>query len=289
MIRFSIVIPTYRRSGPLARCLAAVAALDYPREAVEVLVVDDGGASPELADVATPKVRLLRQEHAGPAAARNRGAEEAQGELLAFLDDDCEPAADWLRALEAALRAHPDALIGGRVVNALPRNVFSSASHTLTEYLYAYYNPVPQAARFFTSNNMAFRREAFLTVGGFDARYLRAAAEDRELCDRWASLGRPLVFRPEAVVAHAHELSPLAFWRQHLAYGAGAFHFHAARSRRNAVPIRIYPPSFYLRLLAYPFSRARLPRACALAGILAISQVANAAGFFRERRQARSR
>ena len=91
-----------------------------------VVVIDDGSAAP-LGDVCAPydQVKLVRQDNAGPAAARNRGAAEADGSrLLLFIDDDCEPHADWARTLVAAQADVAGRLVGGQVVNALPDNVF---------------------------------------------------------------------------------------------------------------------------------------------------------------------
>src|SRR5204863_3960920 len=91
--RSTIVVPTHERPAALAACLESLVALDYPREDFEVVVVDDGGRTPlePLLDPVRNRldVRLVRQERAGPAAARNAGAEHAQGDLLLFTDDDC--------------------------------------------------------------------------------------------------------------------------------------------------------------------------------------------------------
>ena len=99
----SIVIATYGRPRQLAACLEAVSGLDYPRDRFEVIVVDDGGPEP-VAPVAEPhrdrlRIRVERTERGGPGAARNAGARLADGELLAFIDDDCLPAPGWLRGL----------------------------------------------------------------------------------------------------------------------------------------------------------------------------------------------
>src|SRR5205085_2187047 len=100
---FSIIIPTYARLERLAICLGALARLEYPRDRFEVIVVDDGSDRSPESVISNFRDRfniiLLKQSHAGPATARNAGARKAKGDLLAFTDDDCEPASDWLRAL----------------------------------------------------------------------------------------------------------------------------------------------------------------------------------------------
>lgn len=281
---FSIVIPTYNRPAQLAVCLQACARLDYPRDRFEVIVVDDGGATPLDAVVARfhgmLAIKLLRHENAGPAAARNRGVSEARGEFLAFTDDDCAPESNWLRALASQFVASPDCAVGGQTLNALAHNIYSGASQLLISYLFSYYNAVPRAARFFPSNNLAFPAERFRAIGGFDVTYPRAAGEDRELCDRWLHCGYRMVYVEEAVVRHAHDLTFRTFLRQHFHYGCGAFCFHRIRARRGLHRIKVEPLSFYINMLRFPFVSTRGLRAPSLMLLLVVAQVANAAGFF---------
>jgi GT2 family glycosyltransferase len=282
---FSVVVPTYGRPRQLAACLAAMAAMAYPRDRFEVVVVNDGG--PPLDDVVESfrdriDVRLLVQEHTGPAAARNTGAASATGAYLAFTDDDCAPAPDWLSELEAPLANDPDILVGGRIVNALTRNPYSAASQLLIDYLYDYYEDHASAPRFFTSNNIAVRADRFREVEGFNSSFVLTAGEDREFCDRWQHAGLRLGFAPRAVVYHSHVLGIRNFVRQHFKYGRGAHHFHRARAERQQTRMKIEPPRFYLNLLRYPFQRTLGMTALPVAALLVVSQAANATGFFYE-------
>jgi GT2 family glycosyltransferase len=242
---FSIVIPTRSRPAQLAACLAAIARLDYPRDRIEVIVVDDGGGSTSSIDQPFDGLSINRivQPHAGPAAARNNGAGHASGEFLAFTDDDCEPDPNWLNALLERLRSRPEAAVGGRTINGLPDNPYSTASEEIVGYLYMHLNRDMERARFLTSNNFALPADRFREVGGFNERFTLAAGEDRDFCDRWRARGYSLAYAPEAIVRHAHALSLIAFISQQFNYGRAAFHF---RSRQ--------PLSFYLRLLAHPFT-----------------------------------
>jgi cellulose synthase/poly-beta-1,6-N-acetylglucosamine synthase-like glycosyltransferase len=283
----SIVIPTDNRPTELKNCLESLCGLDYPSECFEVIVVNDGGQIPLERAVAPLRdridLKLLSQSHSGPAIARNLGAAHAKGKFLAFTDDDCAPASNWLRKLAARFAMAPDLAVGSRTLNALPSNPYSTASQFLIDYLYTYYNADPNNARFLTTNSLALPAERFYAVGGFDTTFARAAAEDRELCDRWLHHGYKMIYAPEAVVYHAHALTLRTFWRQHLNYGRGAFHFHEIRARRDQTAIKVEPLSFYLNLVAYPFSRIRVGRSLLVAALLVIAQVANVAGFFLER------
>ena len=281
--RFSVVVPTYRRPRQLAVCLEALAALDYPRDLYEVIVVDDGSPQPPEGVVRAFRdrldVTLVSKPHRGPALARNAGAARARGDWLAFTDDDCVPAPEWLRLLGARLTGSPDCAVGGRVVNALPENPCSTASQLVVSWLYAYYNPEPERARFLSSNNFAMGAASFRGIGGFDETYPNAAAEDREICDRLLQRGHRIVYAPEAAVFHAHPLKFVGFCRQHFHYGRGAFCFRSVRGRRCATPIRLEPLSFYTGLLSRPFAEASGGRALSLAALAFVSQAVHAAGF----------
>ena len=282
----SVIIPTYERAGQLFACLGALAVQDYHRDRFEVLVVDDGSLiSPEpTVDTFRDRlnVRYLKQEHAGPAAARNHGAAVAKGEILAFTDDDCAPAPDWLRSLATSLASRSDCVLGGRTINELANNPYSTASQVIVDYLYARWNSDPDHATFFTSSNFTLPAKIFHDVGGFDTSWIRAAGEDRDLCDRLISRGYRLKYAPGAVVGHAHPLTFRTFWRQQFNYGCGAYRLHQSRARVHARSIRVQPLTFYLKMLGYPFVRTRGRKAALFAALLVVAQAANAAGFIWE-------
>lgn len=265
-------------------CLRNVARLDYPLDRLEVIVVCDGGPTPHLpllAEAAHPApLRLLRQTAAGPATARNAGSEAARGDLLAFIDDDCRPGRRWLRGLVERLSAEPTLLVGGPAINELKDNPYAAASQLLVDLLYAFYNRDPDDAGFVASNNLACWADAFHRMGGFDSRFERAAAEDRELCDRWRQRGGWIAFVPDAVVWHAHRMGFSGFVRQHFGYGMGASRFHTIRAARGSgsisEAIRFHRDGDVWRRA---LGDGRLRRRAGLLFLLATSQVSSAAGF----------
>lgn len=283
---FSVVVPTYKRPQALAGCLGAIENVDYPRELLEVIVVDDGSPNPPEAVVREYArrlpVRLVLQDNAGPAAARNHGAELAGGDFLAFVDDDCQLSPTWLQVMAGRFRDVPTCAVTGCTQNVLNRNIFAKTSQTLIAFLYAYYNADPERACFLTSNNMAISAELFRRSGGFDTSFLRAAGEDREFCDRLLAGGHRVVYAPDAVVFHAHELTLLSFLRQHFHYGRAAYHFHRLRARRHKGGFRFEPCRFYLALLGHAFEEHRRVQTIGLMFMLGLTQVMNALGFFWE-------
>jgi GT2 family glycosyltransferase len=287
---FSVVVPTVGRERQLEGCLGALAGLDYPRERLEVVVVNDSGkeAIDELAARWRERLPLtvVSTGTAGPSAARNAGAATARGLFIAFTDDDCEPTDGWLRAFEPVLEENPGCAAGGTLVNG-GRGRFAAGSQTVLNATHDHFNRDPSSPRFYASCNIAFPAEEFRAVGGFDEGLLHG--EDRELCMRWLRSGRRLVPAPSAVVRHMRELTAREFWRQHFDYGKGAW---PMRDRYDLGMGRFRLEAGFYSELARHVWRDRNGNGLATAAALAVtSQIALAAGFAREglvsRRRAR--
>lgn len=285
--RFSLVIPTYRRPRALRDCLRGIAEMDCDKIPFEVLVVDDG-SDMDLQDIVDEfqgslDLKLLYQgRNLGPAAARNRGAEEARGAYLAFIDDDCVPDIQWLRALNGHFDADGDRAIGGNCRNALDDNLWSVAQQMLLDYLNNYHNSDPENARFCPSNNLTVPRTHFFNMGGFDTSFRFAAGEDRNFSERWIRSGARMSFAPDVTVDHRHAMNFRSFFRLHRGYGRGACRFR----RRAAGPqgrTGFEPPGFYLGLIFFPYSQTTFGRATRIMLAQVLSQLAHTLGYVRER------
>jgi GT2 family glycosyltransferase len=278
---FSVVIATMGRPFELSRCLTAIAALRFPRDRFETIVVNDGGeiaTEPELEALAGgAALRLVSQPNRGPGAARNAGTAVARGEFIAFIDDDCVPPPDWLDRLAEAIARAPEAMVGGRTINLLTGNLCSQASQSLVEYVYRYYNESGSGrSTFFASNNMALATTLLRGIGGFDERF--RTAEDRELCNRWKRLGGAFSFAPDVVIYHGHRLNLWSLQKQHFGYGRGALPYWEKSAARGVRGIRVEPLSFYAGMLRFPFARHER-RPAIVSSLILLSQMANAFGF----------
>jgi glycosyltransferase involved in cell wall biosynthesis len=281
---FSIIVPTYNRPGELACCLESLAAIDFPKDRFEVIVIDDGGSlsvDPVVSRwVDSLRITALHETNGGPARARNSGARMAAGKFLAFTDDDCEPSPDWLSAFFGILRDEPGAMVGGRTVNALVDNPYATASQLIVDLVYDHYNPEPRQARFFATNNMAVSAARFHALNGFDSDF--RTSEDRDFCDRWTGARYPMMFVPDAVVYHSHKLSFGSYWMQHVNYGRGARRFYLSHKKRDSESSTI-KGNFYLRLpQRIPRAIRGKPRPWYLAFLMLVWQVASFVGFVLE-------
>jgi len=287
----SIIIPTYNRPDELAQCLSAIARLDYP--SYEVIVVDDGGRVDLDAVLTDYNVSLLQQENSGAGVARNTGLAVARGAYVAFVDDDTQPHVDWLRLLMDVILEHPDVMVGGYTQNLLTDNVYATASQLIIDMSYEHYS-TDDSASFFTSNNMLMATEAVRELGGFDP--TMRCSEDRDLCLRWIQSGRGLVYVPEAIVGHQHDLTLWGFMQQHWCYGGGAYQYRVRRARLlrasdDKVSVRV-EYGLILNIwgwLSYPTRRLDGWRVIVVTLLFCLWQVVNLMGFlwmaWRERRQ----
>lgn len=284
----SVVIPTRNRPRAVESCLDSLAAQTLTPGTFEVIVVDDGSDSPLALDPARWSakfnLKILRQKNTGPAGARNRGVSEARGEFIAFTDDDCLPAPTWLEKIVAALRENPAALVGGSTFNGLREDLFAESSQLILEMVYEHFNRDPANAYFFASNNIACSKQGFRDLGGFDEDFPKAAAEDRDFCDRWRMENRPIIWQKEATVEHRHRQGLFDFVRVYFRYGQGAFLYQAKRKERASGTMAEdfgFHQSLLGRLLP-KLSRYSLKDMFWVLPNLCLWQLANAMGFFHE-------
>jgi len=253
------------------------------------VIVDDGGP----VDVERAcrglslAIRVVKQPRRGPAAARNAGAKYAEGDMLAFTDDDCAPHPGWLRTFAASLAA--DTAVGGRLVDAGSGGAYTAATQTIIDLLCAHYNAAQNAALFLVTANLAVPAADFRAMGGFDEQF--TTSEDREFCRRWIQAGKRVVYAPDAVVAHAPSAGFVAFCRRHFGYGRGAYRFHSCRGATVARSLT-REKDFYKHVPLLLLSELRgrpFDESLRIAALLGLWQAANAAGFATEALTARTR
>jgi O-antigen biosynthesis protein len=211
----SVIVCTHNGARTLRSCLEGIGRLDYPN--YEVIVVDDGSTDASASIAQEFPFRLIRTPNQGLSAARNVGLAAATGEIVAFIDDDAYPDPHWLQYIAATLQSSDHAGVGGP--NLLPPRsgevawCVSRAPGGPTHVLLS-----DTEAEHIPGCNMAFRRDALLSVGGFDPQF-RAAGDDVDLCWRLQERGWNLGFNPGAVVWHHRRSSIRGYWRQQEGYG----------------------------------------------------------------------
>jgi glycosyltransferase involved in cell wall biosynthesis len=280
----TLVIPNYNRADALLQTLDALTRLDYPGDAWEAVVVDDG--SPE--DVRGPveawiartgaPVRFFSQQNAGPAAARNRGAAAARGAVLIFIDNDVLVEPDFLRQHLDALATHPRAWIVGRVIQ--PEQLHATPFGRYRDQLHERFHHSHPAGDltetiWITTQNLSLPTRDFRELGGFDESFTIASSEDWELGYRARQRGIRMLYHGGLAVRHndwaidlerfcerqrTYSLSDVLLWRK---YGSDTP--RSVLIRENAaISWTQDPPRRIVRKLAKAFLSARLNRAAVL-------------------------
>jgi GT2 family glycosyltransferase len=191
----SVVIPTWRRESRLAFALDALAAQCLPAERFETIVVRaDGDGEAKTSPPPGLAVRFAVSSTAGAAAQRNHGWRAARAPLVAFLDDDCRPARDWLeRLLEAG--SDPATLLQGRTEpDADEQHLLHGLARTME---------VKELDGWYPTCNIAYPRALLERLDGFDERFPGAYCEDTDLAMRALEHGARAEYVDAAVVWHA--------------------------------------------------------------------------------------
>jgi O-antigen biosynthesis protein len=222
----TVAVCTRNRTDDLALCLAALRKVDYPN--LDVVVVDNAPATDATAALVRdlfPSVRYVCEPRPGLDWARNRAILECRGDILAFTDDDVIVDSGWVTALADVFAASPDVMaVTGLVV---PYELETDAQQIFEDYggfgrgctrrWYRAPGNGPVAlvhggsGKFGTGANMAFRRQVFEAIGGFDpALDVGTPANgggDLDMFFRVLKGGHTLVYEPAAVVRHRHRRS----------------------------------------------------------------------------------
>jgi len=211
---------------------------------------------------------VLRRDE-GLCAARNAGIREARADKLVFLDDDAVPEPGYLAAASTAL--DDAAVVAGRVHNSLPED------HVLAGFAPHYDQGDERApASSITGCNMAFRREAVETVGGFDER-IEWGHDETDLLRRLRDAGYDALYEPGMAVTHPYATSVVDYWRKMYRFGSADVYLDT----KWGVPL-----SRQLFELLIPFRLTWPPRAAAVEAVGTFLRNVSKARSFRERYRA---
>jgi mycofactocin system glycosyltransferase len=235
----SVIVPVKDQPADLADCLRSLEGLDWPHDRREIIVIDDGSVIPV---AVPPGVRLLRREvSGGPAAGRNLAAQQARGDILAFLDADCVAGMGWLRELAPFFAADGIGAAGGLVTGYYKNSFldrYEDACSSLNLGRRLMLEASGPSTLYAPTANLLVRHHTFMSIGGFAAD--RRVGEDVDLCWRLRDLGHGLVYAPYGAVAHKHRNRPGRMLRRRGEYGAseaGLYRAHRDKRKTMVVPV----------------------------------------------------
>lgn len=253
----SVIIPVHNSPGGLTDTLRSLMQQTYPSEHWEVIVVDNNSTDltrnvAESFAASFRQFRVLREtEKQSSYAARNRGIEAAQGDILAFLDADMTVAEDWLwRGVDDFLQERGD-YIGCRVeiyTTHTPPTIWEMydqrAGFPIRRYL--------EIGGYSIGGSLWVRRSVFDVVGMFDERLVSSG--DLEFGNRVRDAGITFYYNHDNVVKHPARATWRSNWNKHFRIGKGhADLSHLFPGRYGELTLRSIMPLFRpsIRLKSY--------------------------------------
>lgn len=237
-LRITVAIPTYNRSRLLRQTLAGIVQQQYPRDAFEILVIDNNSRDDTRTVVAEftgahPSLRYVLEEQQGLDHARNRAVAEAKGDILVFGDDDILVEPTWLTLLVAAFSTEESdriGAVGGEVVPVFPDGLPPWVAEWHSPLAFRE-TPGPLAPNQSPMGaNLAFPSRVFQEFGLFSTTLDRKGSAlfsggETEYLKRLRAGGREIWFAPGARVLHQMPASRTTFRY------AARHAFDSARSR----------------------------------------------------------
>ncbi|MBN2281898.1 MAG: glycosyltransferase [Candidatus Marinimicrobia bacterium] len=224
---FSIIVPSFNRSGELVELIESFNALEIDKSKFEVIIVDDGSTDEteklieNFIHRMTFQIRFFKRDHEGPGPARNFGMAQAAGEYFLFIDSDCIADKNWLKELEKAIESEkPDAFGGpdGVLPNFTPLQ--KAIDYSMTSFLTTGgmrgHSKKKLAKYYPRSFNMGIKRTIYETLGGMGT--LRHG-QDLEFSRRIVASGAKVIPIPDAKVYHKRRTSLKKFFRQMFNWG----------------------------------------------------------------------
>ena len=254
----SVVIPAYNAKKTIDFCLDSLVDQQGYNQTLEILVIDDGSTDDTVEHIrkfqqrdlpANMTIKLLLQEHnQGPAAARNRGAKEASGDIILFTDSDCVVEVDWVKqmllpfvvdevsAVKGAYKTRQPELIAKLAQVEFDSRYQLLAKHEKIDVVFTY------AA--------AIKKSVFWGLGGFDTSFPKADNEDTDLSYKIAK-DHTIIFNPKAIVYHQHPATLKEYLSKKFSRGYWRMYVYK-RFPKKAVQDSYTPQSLKLQiLLAY--------------------------------------
>ena len=198
--KVTIVIPVKKINDYIRESMKYIPKLDYDN--YEVLILPDNTE-----DVKFPKTRIIATGPVGPAEKRDLALEHSDGEIIAFLDDDAYPRADWLKNAIGHFENKEVAAVGGPAVTPDSDSTSQKASGLVFASLlgggrinYRYIPKKLQEVDDFPSVNLLVRRSIMKEIGGFDSHYW--PGEDTKFCLDIINKKKKIIYDPEVFVWH---------------------------------------------------------------------------------------
>jgi mycofactocin system glycosyltransferase len=233
----TVIIPVKDRRVELAHCLESLFAQNYPGDAFDVIVIDDGSGD-GTGDLARryPCRVLSLEKSMGQSYCRNLGAKIADGDVLAFIDSDCVAEKNWLREIVTYFQWKRIGAVAGYVDGYFEEtglDRYEKVFSPLRMGEYVLYGSDTGSTFYAPTCNLLVRKDVYIKNGGI--RDDMHVGEDVDFCWRMRSGGHDLLYVPRGPVKHKHRNTLGKMLKRRCDYGTSEAMLHALHPEKTKV------------------------------------------------------
>lgn len=193
----SIIVPVYNGESTIQRCLDSLVNLDYPKERLEIIIVDNNSTDNTKKIINQYPVTYIFEEKRSRARARNKGIEASKGEIICSLDADCVADRNWVKNILKGFNGKNIGACGGRTLAYQPKTWIEKYLNYSTSNFVTIFKDDRFLTPSVSTANAAYLRIIFKDIGFFDEMIM---TEDQEFSWRILLNGWQLAYVPEAIV-----------------------------------------------------------------------------------------
>jgi cellulose synthase/poly-beta-1,6-N-acetylglucosamine synthase-like glycosyltransferase len=223
--KVSVIVPVKNGGAKIQGLLDSLMQIDYPKDKLEIMIVDGNSSDDTREIVSRYPVKLLLEEKHGINGARNTGVKHSGGDIIVFTDSDCVVPKDWIKRIVEDFQDSKIGCVGGNVEGYYDDFLSRYSDESIIPVMRRFkrrevLDTIKPPLHYPAGCNMAIKRDIIEKVGLFDENIMYGFDED-ELVERICRKGNEMILDPEILVKHKHRSTLPELLKQNFRYGRG--------------------------------------------------------------------